>query len=66
MTLISCDQSTGWSINPAYSRNRKPPALAGGRSRLGAGGRLPDIKLACPEHNPDYLRLRLQSEQAHC
>jgi hypothetical protein len=26
-------QSAGWQTDPAFSRNRKPPALAGGRSR---------------------------------
>jgi len=25
-------QSAGWRTDPAFSRNRKPPALAGGRS----------------------------------
>jgi len=32
MTLKWCSQSAGWPTDPAYSRNPKPPALAGGCS----------------------------------
>ncbi len=29
-TVVYRQQSAGWPIDPAFSRNRKPPALAGG------------------------------------
>jgi hypothetical protein len=28
------DKSAGWPIDPAFSHNLKPPALAGGRSHI--------------------------------